>query len=382
MPSARQYDTNGWPEIKRNPISKVGVFPYSGAQISPDLPADQVFYILRPADELGAPDCLKSFKLLPFVDDHTMLGPNAPGLTPAEEKGIHGVIGEEVEFDGQYIRANLKVFSDYLAANIQAGKREVSSGYRCRYDMTPGVYEGVPYDGVQREIRGNHLALVEQGRMGPDVAVLDHSKMSFSFDAKEAAIMPEPTATPATKVDLKSMPVAEFLALMKEAGPILAELKAAGLAEPDDETAPAPAAGGDAPGAAPAASPAAPAPAAPMAEDGGKAKPAPAAPAPAPAMDEATIMQRIAQRDELANTLSAHVGAFDHKGMTLDQVAAYGVEKLELAADKGHELATLRGFLAGASKNPRTTVGTGADSAPRSGQVDDYITGKTTAPAA
>lgn len=91
-------------------------------------------------------------------------------------------------------------------------------------------------------------------------------------------------------------------------------------------------------------------------------------------------MQRIAARDELANTLSAHVGTFDHKGMTLEQVAAYGVEKLELKADKGHELATLRGFLAGASKNhARTTVGTGADSAPRSGQVDAYLNGTTAA---
>src|SRR5690606_18632680 len=30
-----------------------------------------------------------------------------------------------------------------------------------------------PYDAVQKEIRGNHLALVDRGRTGPDVAVQD-----------------------------------------------------------------------------------------------------------------------------------------------------------------------------------------------------------------
>ena len=31
--SAREYDINGWPEIKNNPLSKEGVFPYSGETV-------------------------------------------------------------------------------------------------------------------------------------------------------------------------------------------------------------------------------------------------------------------------------------------------------------------------------------------------------------
>ena len=39
--------------------------------------------------------------------------------------------------------------------------------------MTPGTYEGEPYHGVMRDIVGNHVALVREGRAGSDVVVGD-----------------------------------------------------------------------------------------------------------------------------------------------------------------------------------------------------------------
>lgn len=183
--SARSYDLNGWPEIKDNPISKVGVFPYHGRDISPELEPEKVYNVFRPDYELSDPNTIESFKLLPFTDEHEMLGSPDMGLTPAEKKGIHGVIGEEVYFDEDdgYLKANIKIFSDKLADLIKNGKKELSIGYRCLYDLKSGVYNGTKYDAIQRNIRGNHLALVEEGRSGHDVAVLDHFKVTL--DSKE-----------------------------------------------------------------------------------------------------------------------------------------------------------------------------------------------------
>lgn len=85
--SARNYDDNGWPEIKGNPISKVGVFPYSGAQIEhPDLDPNKIYMVYRSDSELSNEDTINSFKLLPFTDEHEMLGSTRDGLTPAEKK--------------------------------------------------------------------------------------------------------------------------------------------------------------------------------------------------------------------------------------------------------------------------------------------------------
>ena len=52
--------------------------------------------------------------------------------------------------------------------------REVSAGYRVSYDATPGVTDdGEHYDGIQKAISGNHVAIVRRGRAGPEVKALD-----------------------------------------------------------------------------------------------------------------------------------------------------------------------------------------------------------------
>jgi hypothetical protein len=185
MDSARHLDVNGWPEIKDNPISKAGVFPYLGRQISPDLDPDKTYMVLRSEEELSAPETIESLKLLPWIDEHVMLGPVESGMTPPEYKGVEGVIGENIHFDKASGRllANIKVFSDNMDDLLASGKRELSLGYRCKYKISSGVWNGQQYDAIQTDIRGNHLALVKEGRMGPDVAVLDH--LSFTFDAKD-----------------------------------------------------------------------------------------------------------------------------------------------------------------------------------------------------
>ena len=59
-------------------------------------------------------------------------------------------------------------------------KVELSASYRYRADMTPGEFEGEAYDGVIRDIRGNHVATVPEGRAGPDVLVADAKPPDFT----------------------------------------------------------------------------------------------------------------------------------------------------------------------------------------------------------
>lgn len=345
---AREYDGNGWFEIKANPISKAGIFPYSGRQLGltgPD--ADRIFNVLRPPEELADPECVESFKLLPWIDDHVMLGPVAQEMTdralPAEKKGVQGVIGEEVFYKDGTLYANIKAFSSTLAALIEAGKRELSAGYRCIYDMTAGVWNGLRYDAIQRKIRGNHLALVAEGRMGPDVAVMDH--FTFTFDAKELEMAEENKGGEGGGAG--SMTLEQCVAMVSELAPQVAKLTEA-FAKLSPGAAATPAAteldnddmSGDkgAPAAGGAATPAAAAPAKKEGE-GGEGTPA------GSGMDERAFVARIAKRDDLAAKISQHVGTFDHKSMTLDDVVAYGCDKLGIKADKGHEAAMLAGYL-------------------------------------
>jgi len=388
--SARIEDVNGWPEIKDNPISKVGIFDYHGSQL-PGAPDPNAMYrVYRPAEELADPETIESFKLIPWIDNHVMLGSEDDGLTRPEEKGVQGVIGQEVRFDPDAFEdggllGNLKLFSSAMADSINAGKKELSAGYRCTYDWTPGEFNGQSYDCVQRQIRGNHLALVKKGRMGPDVAVLDTAFTCDSLPEKEP-VMADTSNTAAeggtgggaSLEDMRAQ-FAECVGKMDEALQAVAALKAAfgEHEQTEGEEASAEAAAlengsedneaeerevalgetsanekagtdEDDPDAA--------------VDEGQKEAKKEAA------MDEAALFrkfeQRAAERNALAEKVSKHVGTFNATGMDTAAVAAYGCKKLGLKAPKGQEIAFLSGYLAN-NKAPTEAVtvkATGMDS--------------------
>lgn len=362
--SKRSNDINGWVEIKDNPISKVGIFPYLGSSISRELEPSKVYMIYRPEEELSDPECIASFKLLPWINDHEMLGSREEGLTPAEEKGVEGVIGENVYFDYPYLRGNLKMFSESLANVVNSGKKELSAAYQATYEMISGVFEGQHYDGIQRKLRGNHLATVEQGRSGKDVAVLDHFK--FTIDSTELSKMTTENYSEKKEEGDEGLNDSNIIDQMKELHGKFEELKAmvAGLGakkaedeseekKTEDE--------------------------AEETEDEFPEKKAEDEKEEGKTMDGVTRKEfeafkkhqattfdasmksfrlEVNKVNELSDLLSTQIGTFDHSEMTLADVARYGLKKLNemkgagLTCDSGEELATVRGYLAAVKSMP------------------------------
>jgi hypothetical protein len=387
--SARQHDSNGWAEIKDNPITKVGVFPYMGAQISPDLEPDKIYNVYRPEEELNNEETINSFKLVPWTDEHTMLGSADEGLTPAEKKGVHGVIGEDVYFDNGYLKANLKIFSDKLKNLIDIGKKELSIGYRCLYEIASGVYNGEKYDAIQRNIRGNHIALVDEGRSGHDIAVLDAFK--FTFDSKDLKMAEKPGDMDKPMDEMASPSLEKLAGMIKkiaeklemtedmfeddleskiinesendvvdEDPPYLDFVNRAEVTDEEEGVREEEEKEGD--------------------REAKKEEAAELSEKAAKEGDEKidgmdtmkSLLIQISKRDDLAKKLSQHIGTFDHKEKTLSEVAAYGIKKLGLQAKKGHEESVLSGYLA-AAKGQQVAIA--QDSKPRSSAIDAYING-------
>lgn len=167
-------DDNGFWLCNDSNISKVGVFAYLGREISPKLEADKVYYVYRPAEELFSKETIDSFKsVVPLTDEHEMLGKD---YTPAESKGVEGVVFDpHPSDDGLYLKGNVKIFSERMKHLLNRGKKELSMGYFCDYDLTAGEFNGQHYDVVQRNLRANHVALVDRGRSGSDVRVFDRA---------------------------------------------------------------------------------------------------------------------------------------------------------------------------------------------------------------
>jgi hypothetical protein len=384
--TARVEDINGWPEIKGNPLSKVGVFPYLGRSIDlPGLDPDKFYNVLRPADELSSQECIESFRLVPWIDEHTMLGESFGNA--AESKGVEGVIGEDVYFEYPYLRGNIKLFSDSLGEMIDDGKADLSCGYRCKYTLEDGEFDGTPYQVVQRQIRGNHVASVDNGRMGKDVAVLDaQEKLTFSIDSKEFAMADAEKKTGEDEKSLEALyeMVGDMSKTMDACMKDMAEMKKGKAkdaeeedsekkkaedekAEADEKCADEDGKGEDS-----------------MASVIGRLKSLESENATLKsdlksAMDSApsteSVVKTIKERDALAGRLSRVVGTFDHSDMVdANSVAKYGVKKLSIACDSGNELVALDAYLQ-ANPAQQFTVHTASDSDESDG-VSDYINGK------
>lgn len=179
--TVRSFDKDGRLHIEVTPISKANVCPYYGREIpnsrSLGLQPDKVYYLLRDPKELAK--AASTFNNIPLLNEHIPVTAADP-----QKMAVVGSTGTDAEFDGTYLKNSLVVWDADSIAGIETDeKKELSSAYRYVADMTPGVHEGQPYDGVMRDIVGNHVALVIEGRAGSDVVVGD----SLSLELKEMA---------------------------------------------------------------------------------------------------------------------------------------------------------------------------------------------------
>lgn len=188
------------------PIARIGVMLYGPGETPVEVGHDGAAYVSRSADELFKPECLASFVGKPVVDEH----PEAD-VTPDNwaklARGVAFNIRQGTGEDADVILADLLITDARMIRDIEAMKREVSAGYEADYEQTG---DG---QGVQTNIIGNHIALVERGRCGPRCAIGDHS---YSTSRKE--IMATQTRHATGKPVRRKIAQATLDALMEQLG--------------------------------------------------------------------------------------------------------------------------------------------------------------------
>lgn len=175
--SVRSFDEDGRMRVGLTNISKANVCPYRGEEIpgwDPEtkthalgLDPEKTYMMYRDPDELR--------KSLPTWNGIQLLRKHVPVDVDDHKKyDIVGTTGTNAEFVDPYLRNSLVVWTKEGIELIESEEcRELSCGYHYDPDMTPGMANGERYDGVMRNIRGNHVALVSEGRAGHDVLVAD-----------------------------------------------------------------------------------------------------------------------------------------------------------------------------------------------------------------
>lgn len=198
--SVRTIDGNGRLQVKVSNISKANVCPYFGREIPGadklGLDPEKIYYLWRHPDELKK--AVATFNNIPLLSIHT---PDFPGDPPREYRV--GVTHSNADFDGTYLTNGLSVWDNSAIAGIETEEQEeLSSSYQYVADMTPGTTpNGEVYDGIMREIIGNHVALVETGRAGSDVLVADSLPPELKHMSKRKAAAIRATLKPLLAAD-------------------------------------------------------------------------------------------------------------------------------------------------------------------------------------
>lgn len=212
--SVRTFDGNGRLQIAKTNISKANVCPYYGKEIpnweALGLEPDKIYRLWRHPDELKK--AAATFNNIPVLSTHI---PDFPGDPPRQYRV--GTTHSNCEFDGKYLTVGMSIWDDSAIAGIETGEqKELSASYQYVADMTPGTTpDGEVHDGIMREIVGNHEALVETGRAGPDVLVADSLPPELMLMSKRKAAIIRATLKPllATDADLEAEVRKALLAL-------------------------------------------------------------------------------------------------------------------------------------------------------------------------
>lgn len=175
-PSVRSKDENGFLHVALTPISKATVNPYLGREIEGSaahgFKPDAIYYGLRDPKELEK--AAYTFNGLPLLLEHH---PTDAENLPKE--WVVGSMGTDAVYEKPYLKNSMTVTDAQAIGYIEDGTaKEISCSYRFTPDFTAGTYteadgSEVHYDFIMRDIRGNHVALVPEGRAGHDVHVAD-----------------------------------------------------------------------------------------------------------------------------------------------------------------------------------------------------------------
>lgn len=148
------------------PITRAGAFQYAQGEV-PITPGEGHTIVTRSINDIHNPETIASFEGKTLTIDHPVdfvtpenFKKHAVGVVQNVRKGV----GENKD----------KLIADLLIKDLQAINavktkrlREVSCGYDSDFiELSPGR-------GMQKNIIGNHVALVTKGRAGPKCAIFD-----------------------------------------------------------------------------------------------------------------------------------------------------------------------------------------------------------------
>lgn len=130
------------------------------------MPGGKIRREYRPAEEVFKADSLLSYVGAPITVGHPRRVDRKTWSKDAAGVITSAPTQVKLADANDYVETFVDVNRDDALSGVESGELvELSAGYKCDFDPTPGeTPTGEKYDGIQRNIRINHVALLPEGK--------------------------------------------------------------------------------------------------------------------------------------------------------------------------------------------------------------------------
>lgn len=190
----------------RAKAARTGVYQYLGTEVDPDnshgLRDTAMVNVLRDDATVFDKAAAQSFIGKPVTDDHPKEAVTASNWRDVARGTIMGAMK-----DGEYLAFDLLLTDAEAIAKVDAGKRELSNGYSSALEFGDFTApDGTKCQARQTSITGNHIAIVDKGRAGPECRIKDGFAACDAIPAALAAI-PKEKPVMAGTITIDGLPV-------------------------------------------------------------------------------------------------------------------------------------------------------------------------------
>jgi uncharacterized protein len=183
--------------------ARTGVYQYSGRQVDPEnrhgLRDAATVNVLRDEGTVFDKRAAQSFIGKPITVDHPAEAVTSANWKDHSRGAIMGALR-----DGDYLAFDLLLMDKTAIDDVEAGKRELSNGYAAELEF--GDFTAP--DGTKCPVRqsqitdGNHIAIVDAGRAGPECRISDGGNVSFAVCDAATLILDTREREPAMKIKI------------------------------------------------------------------------------------------------------------------------------------------------------------------------------------
>jgi hypothetical protein len=168
--TSREYTDEGFLRVPGN-VARTGIQDYLASELGLKGDPNRIIKVYRPPEEVFNADSLATYNGADITLNHPVGMVNADNYKIVS-KGVSRGDGQKSDI---FVQCDLIIKDAAAIKAVNSGKCELSAGYSAIYDETPGVtLDGEKYDYVQREIRINHIAIVDRGRAGALAKIFDN----------------------------------------------------------------------------------------------------------------------------------------------------------------------------------------------------------------